>query len=811
MPYTRTDARPRVLHIITGLGTGGAEASLLRVLGETQGGVAHAVVSLTTAGTRGAAIATLGVPVYALGLARGALAPSALGTLRKIVREFKPDCVQGWMYHGNLAATALSFSGAPTGPVLWNVRHALDAWRDESRTRRLLVRGSALLSHHPRAIVYNSHRSATQHARLGYRAQHNRVIANGVDTTRFAHDKSAGANVRAALGIPADAFVVGLIARVDPLKDHATFLNAAVIDHASNGARDTWYLLAGTNTAPGVRGRAGALDAPIATLVAQQPSLGSRIVRLGERSDVMHVLNACDVVTMTSRSEGSPNAVAEAMACGVPCVVTNVGDSARLVDDTGIVVTVGDAAAIAQAWGALRDNPRDLAARGQRALARIRNEYSISTEASAYRALWHESVSASKPANTPAVPAEPKRAPRVLMVTTVSATLRAFLLPFADHFRALGWQVDAMARGASSEIAIAPHFSNTFEIAWARNPLSARNITAIRRIRDVVHAGEYDLVHVHTPVAAFVTRFALRRLAKPLVVYTAHSFHADRSAPAWKNFIFRTLERIAARWTDHLVVLNQADHDLAREDRLVPDEHLHWHPGIGVDTRRYRAVSARERRETRATLSVDASATMFAVVAEFSVNKRQRDILDALHALQARTTSLPVVVFVGDGPTRASLEQRAQSLGVSAWTRFLGFRSDVPAIVGASDALMLCSAREGLPRCVLEAQSMQVPVIGSNAKGTADLLQDGRGLIVPVADPAALATAMLDVMQHPDDARNRAVVAARWVQQTCALPALIVAHETLYAEALGLSSLSHTTRAPISSDTKETSAVTHAA
>src|SRR6188768_3582582 len=147
-------ASPRVLHIITGLGTGGAEASLVRVIARTRHDVVHAVVSLTTTGTRGRELAALGVSVNALGLARGAIAPGALRALREILHGFQPSCVQGWMYHGNIAASLLAMSGAKTGPVIWNVRHALDAWSTESRTRRALIRGSALLARHPRHIVF---------------------------------------------------------------------------------------------------------------------------------------------------------------------------------------------------------------------------------------------------------------------------------------------------------------------------------------------------------------------------------------------------------------------------------------------------------------------------------------------------------------------------------------------------------------------------------------------------------------------------------------------------------------------------------
>lgn len=797
--------RPRILHIITGLGTGGAEASLLRLLQTTRDVADHAVVSLTTTGTRGSAISALGVPVHALGLARGAIAPSAIGQLRRITRDIKPTCVQGWMYHGNLAASVLALSGAPTGAVVWNVRHALDAWQQESRTLRTLIRVSALFARQPRAIVYNSERAARQHEALGFPSSATRVIPNGVDTARFHPDRDDGARLRATLGIPADDFVVGMIARVDPLKDHDTFL-AAVQLHAAMGDAmgdahhpTTWYLLAGTDTAAGTAENPGALDARIAVLArtghaAAAPSLASRVIRLGERRDIPAVMNACDVVTMSSRSEGSPNAVAEAMACGVPCVVTDVGDAAALVGESGLVVPVGDAAAIARAWSTLRADHASRHHRGAAALDRIRARYTAQVEAESYTDVWrgapveHDararmSLRASSRASSPT----PSPTPRVLMVSTVSVTLRAFLLPFAEHFRARGWQVDGMASGAATDSALGSHFDQLIDVTWTRNPLHPRNLAAARQIRALVRATHYDLIHVHTPVAAFVTRFALRgdRARGPKIVYTAHSFHADRSASRWKNWVFRSLERLAAQWTDHLVVLNRADRDLARQDRLVPDARLHWHPGIGVDVDQYRPATALERAHTRATLGIPDGTALITVVAEFTLNKRQRDVIDAMQLRQRHGLALPIVLFIGDGATREALEARVHALDLSAHIRFLGFRPDVPQLVGASDALMLTSAREGLPRCILEAQAMETPVIGSDAKGTADLLADDRGLLYPVGDVAALAAAIDTVIAHPEAARARAQHAGAWVRANCGLPHLIALHETLYHDVLG--------------------------
>jgi glycosyltransferase involved in cell wall biosynthesis len=790
---TATAVRPRVLHIITGLGTGGAEASLLRLLRATHEMMDHAVVSLTTTGSHGEAITALNIPVYAIGLARGTVSVGALGTLRRITRDFQPTCVQGWMYHGNFAASILSLSGVATGPVLWNVRHALDAWPQESRTLRTLIRVSALFARQPHTIVYNSVRAARQHEALGFRASVTRVFPNGVDTNRFTPDREAGARVRMELGIPAHGFVVGMIARVDALKDHDTLL--AAIGHDTSRAKDrprghdSWFLLVGTGTAVGTTTSPSPLDARIAAVVAAHPELSDRIVRLGERRDIPDILNACDVVTMSSRSEGSPNAVAEAMACGVPCVVTDVGDAAQLVGASGIVVAVGDAIGMSMAWEMLRADAPARYALGANALSMIRAHYTARAEADAYAAVWG-SVSAGSSIRhdstvaTESVSEITPRPPRILMVSTVSMTLRAFLLPFADHFRALGWKVDGMAFGASTDRALTAHFDQCIDVAWSRNPFNPRNLFVARQVRTLVRAAAYDVVHVHTPVAAFVTRFALRRERAVRVVYTAHSFHADRTSPMWRNFLFRSLERIAARWTDHLVVLNRADFALARHDALVPPQQLHWHPGIGVDLDRYHPATVEERLATRTALGIAEDTTVLTVVAEFTVNKRQHDVITAIEVLRRRGGAVPTVLFIGDGATRAALTASVRKRKLDAHIRFLGYRSDVPQLVGASDALVLCSAREGLPRCILEAQAMETPVIGSDAKGTADLLADNRGLIVAVGDTDALASAITDVATQREAARARAQAAGIWVRATCGLPHLIALHEALYTNAL---------------------------
>lgn len=783
-------ASPRLLHVITGLGTGGAEASLVRVIRGAEDPSRHAVVSLTTRGTRAEELEAMGVQVWALGLARGHASWKALRDLRAIAREVQADVLQGWMYHASFAASLLSMTSRERWPVLWNVRHALDAWESEPRKLRWLIQLMARFSSHPKAVIYNSTRAARQHETGGYTTARTVVIPNGVDSERFRPDAASRITTRDALGIPANAVVIGMAARVDPLKDHDTFLRVAA--HLAARNSNIHFLLVGTGTEAGSAAQPSPLDAAIAQRISEVPALGDRLVRCGERRDMPAIYNACDIVMLTSRSEGSPNAVAEAMSCGVPCVVTDVGDAAQLVGSSGAVAPVGDVPALAEAALRLVDHAGHRAERGRLATARIHAQYAAHLECEAYARLW-----ASASTGATSVPLHrataTERAPRMLVVTTVSTTLDAFLVPFADHYRARGWQVDALAAGATTHAGLGAHYDRLFDASWQRRVGGVRHAwrtlhalwSAPRQVRAIVADGAYDLVHVHTPIAAWITRFALRaRAPRTKVIYTAHGFHAYPGASRWRNAMFRAIERTAAAWTDYLVVINADDFALAKRDQLAPADRVVHHPGIGVDTRHYRAASAVDRRSTRHALGFGDSQPLIAVVAEFNRNKRQADVIEALALLAMRATVMPTVLFLGDGPRRATIEALAVARGVAEHVRFLGHRRDVAAVVASTDALLLPSQREGLPRCLLEAMAMHVPVITSDARGSRDLVARGRGTSYRTGRVTELADALADLLRRPSEARARADRAAAWVEQEAALTHVLTLHDALYDAAL---------------------------
>jgi len=375
---------------------------------------------------------------------------------------------------------------------------------------------------------------------------------------------------------------------------------------------------------------------------------------------------------------------------------------------------------------------------------------------------------------------------RLLIVTTVPATLAAFLLPFARHFREQGWQVDAMTRGDTTRPEVAAAFDHVWPVEWSRSPLSPQNLLRTPRIvREIVEREGYDLVHVHTAVAGFVTRYALRsvrRQGRPKVIYTAHGFNFDQNIPLHKNVAFLSLEKLAGRWTDYQVVINRQDEAAARRYRIVPPERVCYMPGIGLDLGVYQAgtIAESDVARVRQGLGVAPAAPLLLMVAEAIPRKRPADALRAFASLECRAAHL---ALAGEGPLVEPLRQLATDLRIQDRVHFLGFRRDVPALMRASVAVILPSRAEGLPRSVMEAQSLEVPVIGTDIRGVRDLLADGKGLMFKVGDVEGLAHAMTWVLRNPDEARAMAQ-RGRAQMATYDLHRIIALHDELYAKAL---------------------------
>jgi glycosyltransferase involved in cell wall biosynthesis len=334
------------------------------------------VVSLTDGSQPEEWLRAQGITVYTLGLRAGKL-PSVAGFLRmlRLVRRHRPNLIQGWMYHGNLAAQLVKMVLYPFRrvAVIWSIHHSPGTMAGEKKMTAGIIRLGARLSRLPDKIGYASVVSREQHVALGYYDRKAMVIPNGVDVEVFVPSREARAAVREELGIPAQAQVIGSLARYHPMKGHANFLQAAGMLASRLGFEDVVFLLAGA----GVDDRNEELRSLPGALL------------LGERADTARLLAAMDIFTVASLQEAGPIVLLEAMSCGVACVTTEVGFAGMALGDAGIVIPPGDAVALADAWARLIDvgeeERRRLGALGR---MRVINGYSLSAYASAYEGVY---------------------------------------------------------------------------------------------------------------------------------------------------------------------------------------------------------------------------------------------------------------------------------------------------------------------------------------------------------------------------------------------------------------------------------------
>lgn len=376
----------RVAFISIGLATGGAEMMLWKILSRIDRTAFEPVVIVL--GKRGPVadkIEAIRVPVYCLGMT--ARSPhKAFWRLIKLLNEIRPDILQGWMYHGNLAAllSAPITSGRKT--VMWSVRHSLYSLKYEKPATAAIIWLCARLSRFPAAVIYNSETSSRSHEAIGYLQSRRMVIPNGFDTSVFAPSRTAASNFRKALGLCDDCFLIGLVGRYHPMKDHGNFLDAAgrlILRHP-----EVHFVLAGDG-----------VDESNAELVrlVDEHGLSGAVHLLGRRDDLPFVTAALDIATSASYSESFANVIGEAMSCAVPCVVTDVGDSASIVGNTGVVVPPRDPEAMARGWEKIIGMDKGGRDRlGQAARQRITENFSLDCITKRYEELFRTAVKRGK-------------------------------------------------------------------------------------------------------------------------------------------------------------------------------------------------------------------------------------------------------------------------------------------------------------------------------------------------------------------------------------------------------------------------------
>lgn len=370
----------KILHIIIGLNDGGAEAVLCRLCLSSPPNN-HVVISLMDKGKYGPILEEAGVKIFSLGMKPGAPSIRRFWQLIRLIRSESPNIVQTWMYHADLLG-GIAAKLAGVKKVFWGIRHSTLEKDKTKKSTIAIARLCALLSRFiPEKIICCAHRALSVHRDIGYSANKLVVIPNGYDFSKFTLDEQSALMMRASFGISREKFLIGKVGRYDPFKDHNNLLSA--LAHLKTSGVDFKCLLVG-------RG----LSTENTELMARIESLGlsDQVILAGQRTDIPAVMNALDLHVLSSSSEGFPNVLAEAMACGTPAVSTDVGDAGEIVGDSGLLCPSRNPRALCDLILAMHtewaERSDAWAERRTKCIQHINNNFSIGRMVSAYDSCW---------------------------------------------------------------------------------------------------------------------------------------------------------------------------------------------------------------------------------------------------------------------------------------------------------------------------------------------------------------------------------------------------------------------------------------
>ena len=370
----------KILYIISGLSTGGAEMMLYKLLSVTDRSIFEpTVISLTDYGSLGNNIKNLNISVYKMEMNAGFPNPFKVWRFIRLIRKINPNLIQGWMYHGNLAALLAKWILPNRVFLIWNIRHTPDDLKKEKRLTALAIRLGAKFSSHPDRIIYNSNVSEQKHELLGYNNKNESIIPNGFNHEQFTPLDNAKLKLRYSLDLKKDTVLIGLVARYHIMKDHVTFLHSA--GKLNKTYPEIHFVLVGQGVDK---------NNHLLIKLIEDLKITENVHLLGKRMDVDEITAGLDIACSSSSwGESFSNAIGEAMACGIPCIVTDVGDSAWIVGKTGIVVRPGDRNAFTEAMIALiKMGSKERLKLGKLARNRIIKYFSLNTVVNQYEGMY---------------------------------------------------------------------------------------------------------------------------------------------------------------------------------------------------------------------------------------------------------------------------------------------------------------------------------------------------------------------------------------------------------------------------------------
>ena len=340
---------------------------------------------------------------------------------------------------------------------------------------------------------------------------------------------------------------------------------------------------------------------------------------------------------------------------------------------------------------------------------------------------------------------------KVLFVAkVVRSHIMTFHVPYLKLFKDMGWETAVAAHNDydNPEDCVIPYCDTYFDVPFERFPLSPSNATSYRELKKIIDAGDYDIIHCHTPVSAMITRLAALGARKrgTKVIYTAHGFHFFKGAPLINWLLYFPVEWALARFTDALITINKEDY--ARAQKFAA-KRVYYVPGVGIDTKKFAVdeeTKRAKREKIRTELGIPDTATVLLSVGEVNENKNHRVVIEALAKLKAADVHY---IICGRGELEESHKALAKQLGLKGRVHLTGYRNDVADFYQAADIFAFPSLREGLPVAVMEAMASGLPVICNNIRGCSELVENCvNGIKVSECNAEAYATAIDVCVDH---------------------------------------------------------------
>lgn len=340
---------------------------------------------------------------------------------------------------------------------------------------------------------------------------------------------------------------------------------------------------------------------------------------------------------------------------------------------------------------------------------------------------------------------ENKNIKKVLFAATVDSHILHFHIPYLKMFKEEGYEVHVATNGNE----VIPYSDKKHKIYFERSPFKLNNFKAIKELRKIIEREQFDVIHCHTPMGSVVTRLSAMKARKngTRVIYTAHGFHFFKGASKLNWLIFYPIEKMLSKVTDTLITINEEDYNFAK--KKFYSKQIELVHGVGVSPEKFNFEMPEEEKENiRREIGLEKDDFVMMCVGELNDNKNQIMQINAVKELIREYKNIKLIL-AGDGDKKEFLKQIIEEYNLNKHVKLLGYRRDIPRLLKISNLVLSTSKREGLPVNVIEALISKTPVIGTNCRGTRNLIENGtNGYIVEIGDEKDLVEKIKKVMQN---------------------------------------------------------------